>query len=108
MSCFAFLSKKRPDSKSLSKAAAALDQNNNVTHIASNFNDKRLVFNLFSSAENGRLSKDELKGYLKQTNLDKADDLIRKKVEEVTLNKRDPIGVFNNWLFFPPGFQTAS
>ena len=82
MSCFAFLGKRRTDPRAVSKAAAALDQNN-ATQIVSNFNDKRLVFNLFSSAENGRLSKDELKGYLKQTNLDKADDLIRKKVEEV-------------------------
>ena len=88
MSCFAFLSKKGSDSKGraqLNKAAAALEQSS-AAQIASNFNDKRLVFNLFSSAENGRLSKDELKAYLKKSNSDKSDDLVRKKVEEVASN----------------------
>ncbi len=87
MACFAFLSRKGSDSKGrarLNKAAAAVEQSS-AAHIPSNFNDKRLVFNLFSSAENGRLSKDELKAYLKKSNSDKSDDSVKKKVDEVIL-----------------------
>ena len=81
MSCFASLFGKK-SAKDLPEAATALGQGK-AADIASNFNDKQLVLKLFSSAENGRLTKDQLEAQLKKTNLDKA-DVVGKKIDEVT------------------------